>query len=280
MPKIESTKRDIPSSFQTIDEEPVKKAPKKEMAGSFSTGNTAGTLTSSFFKYCRRIFERNVTVSNQHPTISFNKEKVPVSDEQHTLKTNSSEQTIFSTTESSSETESNATSSESSSETESNATSSESSSETEPNATSSESSSETESNAPSSETSSETESSAETSESSSETESSAETSESSSETESSAETSESSSKADSTSSISYIQVNRLSLAQLLDRFNFLLSKQQDLLPFQIMGIPSSNEFKQGYVKLLLQIHPDKAGSKHEELFKSIFPICQELLARL
>ena len=267
MPKIESTKRDIPSSFQTIDEEPVKKAPKKEMAGSFSTGNTAGTLTSSFFKYCRRIFERNVTVSNQHPTISFNKEKVPVSDEQHTLKTNSSEQTIFSTTESSSETESNATSSESSSETESNATSSESSSETEPNATSSESSSETESNAPSSETSSETESSAETSESSSE-------------TESSAETSESSSKADSTSSISYIQVNRLSLAQLLDRFNFLLSKQQDLLPFQIMGIPSSNEFKQGYVKLLLQIHPDKAGSKHEELFKSIFPICQELLARL
>ena len=215
MPKIESTKRDIPSSFQTIDEEPVKKAPKKEMAGSFSTGNTAGTLTSSFFKYCRRIFERNVTVSNQHPTISFNKEKVPVSDEQHTLKTNSSEQTIFSTTESSSETES-----------------------------------------------------------------SAETSESSSETESSAETSESSSKADSTSSISYIQVNRLSLAQLLDRFNFLLSKQQDLLPFQIMGIPSSNEFKRGYVKLLLQIHPDKAGSKHEELFKSIFPICQELLARL
>ena len=228
MPKIESTKRDIPSSFQTIDEEPVKKAPKKEMAGSFSTGNTAGTLTSSFFKYCRCIFERDVTVSNQHPTISFNKEKVLVSDEQHTLKTNSSEQTIFSTTESSSETESNAPSSESSSETES----------------------------------------------------SAETSESSSETESSAETSESSSKADSTSSISYIQVNRLSLAQLLDRFNFLLSKQQDLLPFQIMGIPSSNEFKRGYVKLLLQIHPDKAGSKHEELFKSILPICQELLARL
>ena len=241
MPKIESTKRDIPSSFQTIDEEPVKKAPKKEMAGYFSTGNTAGTLTSSFFKYCGRIFERNVTVSNQHPTISFNKEKVPVSDEQHTLKTNSSEQTIFSTTESSSETESNAPSSESSSE--------------------------TESNAPSSETSSETEFSAETSESSSE-------------TEPSAETSESSSKADSTSSISYMQVNRLSLAQLLDRFNFLLSKQQDLLPFQIMGIPSSNEFKRGYVKLLLQIHPDKAGSKHEELFKSIFPICQELLARL
>ncbi|WP_257286122.1 J domain-containing protein [Endozoicomonas sp. SESOKO1] len=215
MPKIESTKRGIPSSFQTIEEEPVKKAPKKEMAGSFSTGNTAGNLKSSSFKYCRCIFERNVTVSNQHPTISFNKEKVPVSDEQHILKTNYSEQTIFSTTESSSETESNATSSESSSE-----------------------------------------------------------------TESSAETSERSSKADSTSSISYIQVNRLSLAQLLDRFNLLLSKHQDLLPFQIMGIPSSNEFKRGYVKLLLQIHPDKAGSKYEELFKSIFPICQELLARL
>ena len=122
-----------------------------------------------------------------------------------------------------------------------------------------------------------------TSESSSETDPTSTASESSIEIDTSSATPESSSEADSsstTSEIKNIPISMLSLKQLLNRFNFLLSKNQNLTSFKIQGTPIKSEFNNTYKTLLLKIHPDKVGHEYEELFKSIFPICQELLKKL
>ncbi|WP_448218102.1 hypothetical protein [Endozoicomonas sp. 2B-B] len=68
-------------------------------------------------------------------------------------------------------------------------------------------------------------------------------------------------------------------AQLLERYNRLLIAP-NLSDFKIQGIPSRDEFRKKYKKLLLRIHPDKAGKDNEELFKTIFPICEEIMKKL
>ena len=211
MPKIGS-KRDIPSFPRTTDEEPPKKAIKKEM---------------------------------------------PVSADKCSQQKSFFERTVSSTSESGSDMDSSSTSVESSSETDSTSTAYESSIEIDPSSTTSDSSSETDSSSTILDSSSETDSSLTTSDSSSETDSSS-----------------------TTSKINNIPIYMLSSGQLLDRFNFLLSKNQNLTGFKIQGTPTKSEFNKTYKKLLLKIHPDKVGHEYEEFFKSIYPICQELLKKL
>ena len=79
--------------------------------------------------------------------------------------------------------------------------------------------------------------------------------------------------------VSNINPERLSTAQLLDRYNHLLNSS-DLSEFKIKGFPSRDEFRMKSNKLLLKIHPDKVGTDREKLFKSVFPIREELLKRL
>ncbi|WOG29142.1 DnaJ domain-containing protein [Endozoicomonas sp. 8E] len=69
------------------------------------------------------------------------------------------------------------------------------------------------------------------------------------------------------------------IAQLLERYNRLLI-DPNLSDFKIQGIPGRDEFRKKYKKLVLRIHPDKAGKDKEELFKTIFPICEELMEKL
>ena len=250
MPKIGS-KRDIPSFPRTTDEEPPKKAIKKEMP-----------VSADKCSQQKSFFERTVSSTSE---------------------SGSDMDSSSTSVESSSETDSTSTAYESSIEIDPSSTTSDSSSETDSSSTILDSSSETDSSSTTSDSSSETDSSSTTSDSSSETDSSSTTSDSSSETDSSSTTSDSSSETDSsstTSKINNIPIYMLSSGQLLDRFNFLLSKNQNLTGFKIQGTPTKSEFNKTYKKLLLKIHPDKVGHEYEEFFKSIYPICQELLKKL
>ncbi|WP_163372815.1 hypothetical protein [Endozoicomonas acroporae] len=81
--------------------------------------------------------------------------------------------------------------------------------------------------------------------------------------------------------VSNMPIDVLSQVQLLDRLSYMLSDYPELSSItRIEGIPSRGEFNTIYAKLLIQLHYENTGHDSAKIFSLIEPICKGILEKL
>ncbi|WP_422490541.1 hypothetical protein [Endozoicomonas sp. ALE010] len=81
--------------------------------------------------------------------------------------------------------------------------------------------------------------------------------------------------------ISNMPIDVLTQVQLLDRLSYMLSDYPELSSItRVEGIPSKVEFNTIYAKLLIKLHYENTGHDSAKIFSMIEPICKGILEKL